>query len=71
MALKLLPPSLARDPRRLAQFRREAERRARLAVPSVLPTSEYGEADGILFMAMPLVDGCSLAETGRLAAPGQ
>ncbi len=62
VALKLLPPSMARDPRRLAQFRREAERRARLAVPSVLPTSEYGEADGILFMAMPLVDGCSLAE---------
>jgi serine/threonine-protein kinase len=62
VALKLLPPSMARDPRRLAQFRREAERRARLAVPSVLPTSEYGEAGGILFMAMPLVDGCSLAE---------
>jgi serine/threonine-protein kinase len=62
VALKLLPPSLARDPRRLAQFRREAERRARLAVPAVLPTSEFGEADGIMFMAMPLVDGCSLAE---------
>src|SRR5262249_10624681 len=41
VALKLLPASLARDPRRLAQFRREAERRARLAVPSVLPTSEF------------------------------
>jgi serine/threonine-protein kinase len=62
VALKLLPPSMARDPRRLAQFRREAERRARLAVASVLPTSEYGMANGILFMAMPLVDGCSLAE---------
>jgi serine/threonine protein kinase len=62
VALKLLPPSLARDPRRLAQFRREAERRARLAVPAVLPTSELGEADGVVFMAMPLVDGCSLGE---------
>jgi serine/threonine-protein kinase len=62
VALKLLSPTLARDPRRLAQFRREAERRARLAVPSVLPTSEFGEADGIVFMAMPLVDGCSLDE---------
>jgi serine/threonine-protein kinase len=62
VALKLLPPSLARDPRRLAQFRREAERRARLAVPSVLPTLEYGDCDGVLFMAMPLVDGCSLGE---------
>jgi serine/threonine-protein kinase len=62
VALKLLPPRLARDPRRLAQFRREAERRARLAVPSVLPTTEMGEANGIPFMVMPLVDGCSLAE---------
>jgi serine/threonine-protein kinase len=62
VALKLLPPALARDPRRLAQFRREAERRARLAVPSVLPTFEQGEAEGIQFMAMPLVEGCSLRE---------
>jgi serine/threonine-protein kinase len=62
VALKLLAPNLARDPRRLAQFRREAERRARLGVPSVLPTTEYGESDGTLFMAMPLVDGCSLGE---------
>jgi serine/threonine-protein kinase len=62
VALKLLHPSMARDPRRLAQFRREAERRARLGVPSVLPTFEFGEADGYQFMAMPLVDGCSLGE---------
>ena len=62
VALKLLPPWLARDPRRLAQFRREAERRARLAVPSVLPTIELGEANGIRFMAMPLVDGCTLGQ---------
>jgi serine/threonine-protein kinase len=62
VALKLLPPAMARDPRRLAQFRREAERRARLAVPSVLPTFESGEAEGFQFMAMPLVDGCSLRD---------
>jgi serine/threonine protein kinase len=62
VALKVLPPRLARDPRRLAQFRREAERRARLAVPSVLPTTEMSEDDGIPFMVMPLVDGCSLGE---------
>src|SRR5207249_496047 len=62
VALKVLPPALARDPRRLAQFRREAERRARLALPSVLPTFEFGKADGVEFMAMPLVNGCSLGE---------
>lgn len=60
VALKVLPAS-ARDPRRLAQLRREAERGARLSGPSLLPTYEFGEADGIVFMAMPLVVGCTLA----------
>jgi serine/threonine-protein kinase len=60
VALKILPRSLARNPKRRAQFRREAERGARLAGPSLLPTYEYGEIDGIVYIAMPLVDGCSL-----------
>ena len=60
VALKILPRSLARAPKRRAQFRREAERGARLAGPSLLPTYEYGEVDGVVYMAMPLVNGCSL-----------
>ena len=60
VALKLLPRVRALDPKRLAQFRREAERGARLSGPSLLPVYEYGEADGILYMVMPLVRGCSL-----------
>src|SRR5512135_2311096 len=60
VALKILTRALARDPKRRAQFRREAERGARLAGPSLLPTYEYGEVDGIVYMAMPLVNGCSL-----------
>ena len=62
VALKVLPQVLACDPRRLAQFRREAERGTRLVGPALLPTIEFGEADGFLYMAMPLVDGCSLGE---------
>src|SRR5262249_54782233 len=46
VALKLLPPTRALDPKRLAQFRREAERGARLASPSLLPIYEYGELEG-------------------------
>jgi eukaryotic-like serine/threonine-protein kinase len=62
VALKVLPPSAsARDPRRRAQLRHEAERGARLASPSLLPTYEFGEVEGAVFMAMPLVIGCSLA----------
>jgi serine/threonine-protein kinase len=62
VALKILTRALARDPKRRAQFRREAERGARLAGPSLLPTYEYGEVDGIVYMAMPLVNGCSLRD---------
>src|SRR5205814_32063 len=55
VALKVLPDTaLGRDHRRRAQLRREAERGARLCSPSLLPTYEYGEADGAAFMAMPL-----------------
>ena len=59
--MKVLPAS-ARDPRRRAQLRHEAERGRRLVGPSLLTTFEFGEADGVVFMAMPLVVGCTLAE---------
>ena len=55
-------PASARDPRRRAQLRHEAERGTRLVGPSLLTTYEFGEADGAVFMAMPLVVGCTLAE---------
>jgi serine/threonine-protein kinase len=61
VALKVLPASMASDPRRRAQFRREAERGARLNGPALLPTYEFGEVDGASYMAMPFVDGCTLA----------
>lgn len=62
VALKLLAPALAGDPQRLAQFHREAEVGAQLESPSLLPTYEFGEINGIAFMTMPLVNGDSLAE---------
>lgn len=61
VALKVLPAAMAADPRRRAQFRREAERGTRLAGPALLPTYEFGEVDGAIFMAMPFIDGCTLA----------
>lgn len=62
VALKVLPPALARDPKRLAQFRHEAERGARISGPAVVTISDFGESNGLVFMAMTLVDGCSLSE---------
>jgi serine/threonine-protein kinase len=69
VALKVLNPALARLPNRLAQFRREAERGARLAGPSLLHVFEFGEIDGHIYMAMPLVEGTTLHQVikGRQA----
>jgi serine/threonine-protein kinase len=65
VAIKVLKPSLARDPARMAQFRREAERGGRMAGPSLLPVYELGAIDGFHFMAMPYVEGITLREVVR------
>jgi serine/threonine protein kinase len=63
VALKVLPAAAAaHDPRRRAQLRHEAERGTRFADPALLPTCDFGESEGLLFLAMPLVVGCALGE---------
>lgn len=63
VALKVLPASAsACDPRRRAQLRHEAERGARMTDPALLPTFDFGEARGLLYLAMPLVVGPALGE---------
>jgi serine/threonine-protein kinase len=65
VALKVLNPSLASQPNRLAQFRREAERGAKLAGPSLLHVFEYGDIQGFPYMAMPYVEGTTLQQVIR------
>jgi serine/threonine-protein kinase len=65
VALKVLSPSLARLPKRLAQFRHEAERGARLTGPSLLQVLEFGQIGEFLYMAMPLVEGTTLQQVIR------
>jgi serine/threonine-protein kinase len=62
VAIKLHTCCQGEDPRRLARFRREAARGMRLASPSIMPVYDFGEADGLLYMVMPLLDGVSLQE---------
>ena len=62
VAIKVLKPSLAHNPARIAQFRREAERGIRLAGPSLLTVNELDSVDGYLYMAMPYVEGITLRE---------
>jgi tetratricopeptide (TPR) repeat protein len=68
VALKVLRPELATalGPER---FLREVRITARLNHPHILPLLESGEADGIVFYAMPFVEGESLRE--RLAKEKQ
>ncbi len=70
VALKVLPPALAHDPRVLARFRREAEAAGRLRHPNIVPVFSVGESGGVPFFAMELVEGRSLAEVIRERAAG-
>ncbi len=62
VALMVLNPGLSINPRRLAQFRRVAERGARLAGPSLLRVADAGEADGCFYMAMPYIEAVTLLD---------
>ena len=62
VALKLLMSAGRSDPTKFARFRREAERGARLANPAILPIYEFGQDRGVVFFAMPLVDGFVLSQ---------
>jgi eukaryotic-like serine/threonine-protein kinase len=62
VALKILKPSLARNPARQAQFRHEAERGGWLVGPSLLTVFELNEIDGCHFMALPYVEGTALRD---------
>ena len=70
VALKILPPGLAADPRVLARFKREAEAAGRLRHPNIVPVFSVGEAMGTPFFAMELIEGRSLATVIRLRRAG-
>src|SRR6202158_566951 len=60
IALKVLPVEMARDPERLARFRREAKALAQLDHPNIVTIHSVEESDGIHFLTMQLVDGQAL-----------
>jgi len=68
VALKVLDPELAATVGH-ARFLREIEISAKLNHPNVLPLLDSGEADGMLYYAMPYVKGESLRD--RLDREGQ
>jgi serine/threonine protein kinase/tetratricopeptide (TPR) repeat protein len=60
VALKVLPPDMARDPERLARFQREARAVAALNHPHIVTVYSVEEAEGIHFLTMELVEGHAL-----------
>jgi len=71
VALKLLHPALAAQEEFAVRFVREARMMQTLDHPGIVTVSDAGEADGRLYLAMPLVTGISLKDLlaqGRLSA---
>ncbi len=56
-AIKVLPPSRAKDPQVLARFLREARLAQRLSHPNVVRTFQGGGANGLYFLAMEHLEG--------------
>ncbi|MGE0352596.1 MAG: protein kinase [Gemmatimonadales bacterium] len=65
LAVKVLHPDIAWTAGMLARFRQEARTLAQLAHPAILPIHFVGDAEGLVYYAMPFVDGETLSEVLR------
>lgn len=60
VAVKVLPPSKAKDPESFGRFKREARLAMRLQHPNVVRTFQTGESDGLHFIVMEYLEGEAL-----------
>ena len=60
VALKILPRHVARDPRMLERFRREARAAARLHHTNIVPVFEVGREGDVCYYAMQFIQGQGL-----------
>ena len=62
VAIKALPPSLAKDATLRARFQREARLAMRLKHPNIVRAFQLGEAAGVHYLVMEYLEGETLAE---------
>jgi serine/threonine protein kinase len=62
LAIKVLPPSRAKDHYMLSRFQREARLAIRLKHVNIVRTFQMGEADGLHYIVMEYLDGETLDE---------
>jgi serine/threonine protein kinase len=60
VAVKVLPPSKAKDPQLLARFQREARLAINLKHPNVVRTFQIGESGGLYYLVMECLEGETL-----------
>jgi eukaryotic-like serine/threonine-protein kinase len=68
-AVKILRSRLAQDPVAVKRFLREAEYGARVSHPNIVRTYDYGQADGLHYLALEWADGEPLAEFVNRSGP--
>lgn len=68
-AFKVLRPRLRGDPTAVKRFLREASYGARVVHPGVVRTYDYGEADGLYYLALEWAGGHALADFLHQHAP--
>src|SRR6185503_16132652 len=66
VALKVIHPHLVAQPAFIDMFGDEARICSQITHPNVVHVEEFGEIDGIHFLVMEYLDGCSVAELLRL-----
>src|SRR5207253_9275578 len=72
VAIKILPPSKAKDPLILGRFQRESRLALRLKHPNIVRTFQAGEHNGLHYIVMEYLEGEPvdevLARRGKLPA---
>ena len=62
VALKVLTLEVSRDERRMQRFRQEAKVASSLNQPNILTVFEFGEVEGLTFLAAEFIDGETLRD---------